>query len=584
MSVMSAGRAVVNVLRAEGVKCVFGMPGGHVLGIYDALYDTPQIRHVLVRHEQVAAGLAAGYAQLTAEPGVVCVTAGPGATNLVTGIAEAYVGALPIVVIAGRGATTTAHRGASQEIAQDRLFAPITKWAVRVERADLIVPLLRKAFTVARSGKPGPVLVDIPRDVLAQEVEFAPYAPVGRPAPTRADPGSVRQAADALLAAKRPIVVAGGGTVASGAFDELRELAELAGLPVLTSLSGRGSLPDDHPLAAGGLGCHRNEVSARLLAQADFVLGLACRFEEMETNWRPGYLPAPDACYVQVDIDPVEIGRSVVPSIGVVGDVKLVLQDLCRLVRDAGGGSAPGRYLELPRVRALLRDKQRLESRAEEEAAPRRAGAVHPLHVMRALRALLPREATLALDVGVLAQHMGGAYPYLKVYEPRSMIVPSSFYSMGFASAALPCARLVYPDRPAVGLVGDGSFQMIMNVLPVAAEYRLPVTWCVLNDGALGSIRDIQEHANNGRYIATEFGVQPDFAKIAAACQCYGERVESDAQVGAALERAIDENRRGVPAVLDIAVAKVRTRATLEFAAPHYTAGSPGRSTAKART
>src|SRR5262245_4546386 len=254
MATMSAGQAIVQVLKAEGVRAVFGIPGGHTLPIYDALYDTPGIRHILVRHEQAAASMAAGYAQLTGEPGVCCATAGPGATNLVSGIAEAYVGALPIIVLAGRGATLNAHRGASQEIAQEQLFRPITKWSVRIDRADLIVPLLRQAFLTARSGKPGPVLVDIPRDILAQQVELGAYRPVGRPAPPRANPEPLRRAAEALAGAERPLIVAGGGSIAAGAWNEVRALAELMQAPVLTTLAGRGSLPDDHALAAGGIG------------------------------------------------------------------------------------------------------------------------------------------------------------------------------------------------------------------------------------------------------------------------------------------------------------------------------------------
>lgn len=187
MDVVKAGRAIVDILRAEGVRYVFGLPGGHVLSIYDALYDTPEITHVLVRHEQTAASMAAAYAQLTGEPGVCLVTAGPGCTNLVSGIAEAYVGSLPIVVIAGRGATANAHRGAAQEVATDRIFAPITKWSVRVDRADLIVGVLRQAFAIARSGKPGPVLVDIPRDLVDADVPLTPYIPVGAPPRSAAD-------------------------------------------------------------------------------------------------------------------------------------------------------------------------------------------------------------------------------------------------------------------------------------------------------------------------------------------------------------------------------------------------------------
>ena len=245
------GRAVVDIFLGEGVRFVFGLPGGHVLGIYDAFYDTPEIRHILVRHEQAAASLASAYAQLTGETGVCLVTAGPGCTNLLTGIAEAYVGSLPIVAIAGRGATFNANRGAAQEVDTDRIFAPITKWSVKVDRSEQIPEAVGEAFKIAQSGRPGPVLIDIPRDLFDTDIEVAPYAPAGTPVCPAADSGAIERTVDLLVAAERPLLIAGGGTVASGAFTELRELAEFLAIPVLTSLAGRGSIPDDHPLSAG---------------------------------------------------------------------------------------------------------------------------------------------------------------------------------------------------------------------------------------------------------------------------------------------------------------------------------------------
>lgn len=561
MGLMSAGRAIVQVLKAEGVDTIFGIPGGHTLGIYDALYDTPEIRHILVRHEQVAANMAAGYAQLTGKPGICCATAGPGTTNLVSGIAEAFIGALPIIVLAGRAATATSHKGASQEIAQEQLFRPITKWALRVDHAELVVSVLRQAFQVARSGKPGPVLLDLPRDILAQEISFDGYQPVGKPAPPRANAEQVRAAAEALRRASRPLVIAGGGAIASNASAEIRELAELLRAPVLTTLSGRGILSDDHPLAAGGLGHHRTWLTARLLPEADVVLALGCRFEEQETNWREGYVPDPASCYIQVDIDPSEIGRSIVPRIAMVGDIRLAVQDLLEALHsgyrfDADSASR--------RLKELARDKQNLEDEVERIARSDQR-PIHPLRVLREARDVFPRDSSVAIDVGVLAQGMAGAFPYFKVYEPRSCIVPSSFYGMGFTSSALPVAKVVYPDRPALGFVGDGSFQMVMNVLPVAAEHRLPVTWCILNDHGLGSIWDSQQTGYGNRFIATTFEVQPDFAQIAQACQCNGERVEHASEIRPALERAREANARGTPAVIDFIVARERVSGSKDF-------------------
>lgn len=562
MGAISAGQAIVRVLEAEGTTVVFGVPGGHTLPIYDALYDSKRIRHILVRHEQVAANMAAGFAQMTGEPGVCCATAGPGATNLVSGIAEAFIGALPIVILAGRGPTVAAHRGASQEIAQEQLFRPITKWSVRVDRTDLIVDVLRQAFTIARSGKPGPVLVDIPRDILAEQVEFGGYRPVGRLAPIRANLELVRQAARVLARARRPLVIAGGGVIASGAWDGVRRLAELIEAPVLTTLAGRGSLPDDHPLAAGGMGHHRTWLTAQLLSEADVVLGLGCRFEDQETNWRATYVPDPAATYIQVDIDPAEIGRGIVPAIGIVGDAALFIDDLVAELFVAGHRSqADG---AAARLAGLARDKQRLEAEVRALAVSTQR-PVHPLRVVRTAREVFPRDSSVAIDVGVLAQGMAGAFPYFKVFEPRSLIVPSSFYGMGFSASALPVAKLARPGSPALGFVGDGSFQMIMNVLPVAAECELPVSWCVLNDRALGSIYHGQQAVFGNRIIATTFKMQPDFAAIAVACGCRGEKVTEPDEVRPALERALAANAAGVPAVIDFHVAQERMAGSIDF-------------------
>jgi acetolactate synthase I/II/III large subunit len=564
MTKMSAGRVVVEVLKAEGVKFIFGMPGGHTIGIYDALYGQQEIAHVLVRHEQHAASMAAGYAQLTGEPGVCCVTAGPGATNLVTSIAEAFVGALPIVIIAGRGATRNAHRGASQEIDQVRIFGPITKWAIRVDRTDLIVESLRQAFNIARSGKPGPVLVDIPQDILAADIEFGEYLPVGKPARIRGDHSAVKAAAAALLSAKAPLIVSGGGAIAAEAEQEVTRLAEALAIPVITTLAGRGILPDDHKLAAGGLGHHRQELTKALLPNADVIIGIGARFEQQETNWKPDYLPSPKATYIQIDVDAAEIGKSVTPRIGIVGDAKLVLQDLLAELGSAGVKGRADDQQALARIADLQRGREALEAEIAAMMAPD-SKPLHPIRVLRKIRDAFPRNTTVALDVGVLAQGMGGAFPYFKIYQPRATIVPSSFYGMGFSASAFPVARLVYPDRPAVCLVGDGSFQMVMNIMPVAAELKLGITWCVLNDHALGSIRDIQDQAYEQRFIATEFAFDLDFAKAAQACGCYGERITEPAEIESALKRAQDANQAGKPAVLDFVVAKERLKGSVEF-------------------
>jgi acetolactate synthase-1/2/3 large subunit len=559
-----AGHAVVHVLKNEGVKCVFGLPGGHILPVYDGLYDAGNaIRHVLVRHEQTAASMAAAYAQLTGEPGVCLVTAGPGATNLLTGITEAFIGALPIIIIAARGSTQTWQKGAAQEVATEQVFAPVTKWSVRVDRADLLVDVLRQAFTIARSGKPGPVYIDVPRDILALPVPLPHYTPVGKPPPPQGNPQAIKAAVDEILKAKRPIIVAGGGAVASDAQAVLREFAEMLAIPVLTSLSGRGSIADDNPLSVGGLGCHRNDLSGQLLTDADCVLGLGTRFEEMETNWKPGFIPDPSACYIQVDTDPNELGRSVVPQIGITGDVSLVLRDMIKLVRDSGKAIPKDKLAAHPRVKEIAKAVAAIEADANAIAAPRTP--IHALQVVRTARKVFPRETSVAIDVGCLAQHMAGAFPFFRIFEPRSTVVCSSFYGMGFSASGLPVTKIVHPDRPAIGFVGDGSFQMMMQALPVAVEHGLPVTWCVLNDNKLGSIWDIQKHAYGERFLGTAFSYQPDFATIAKGCGCYGEKIDQPGEIEAALRRAMKANAEGKPAVLDFIVGSDRMKNTTDY-------------------
>jgi acetolactate synthase I/II/III large subunit len=560
------GHAVVGALEAEGVSTVFGIPGGHVLPIYDAVYASARVTSILVRHEHSAAAMAAGYAQLTGKPGVVVVTAGPGVTNVVTAVAEAFVGALPMVILAGRGSTATVYRGASQEVGTDQVLRPVTKWSTRVDRADLVVPAIRQAFAICRSGKPGPVLVEVPRDILAQDITATEYRPGGAPGRMAADPGPVREAAQTLAAAQRPLLIAGGGVLASGASAALVQLAERLLSPVLTSLAGRGAIAEDHPLAAGGLGAHRNWVSKQLLAESDVIMGLGTRFEEMETNWQPSAVPPAGATYIQVDIDPSELGRSVPADIAVAGDIRTVLEQLTAELTPAAVPAAGARE----RAAQVAASVAALEAEVE-ALASRTQSAIHPAQVIRLARRVFPRDTILGVDVGVSAQQIGGAFPYFRIYEPRSTVVPSSFYGMGFVTAAVPVAKLVHPQRPVLCFTGDGSFQMVSSILQVAAEYRLAVTWCVLNDDGLGSIWDIQHHAYGDRIIDTAFTVQPDLAGLARSSGCHGERVEVIDDIEPALARALQANSEGSPAVVDVPVSRERLSQTIE----HYVSTYP---------
>ena len=494
----------MDVLEAEGVEHVYGLPGGHVLSIYDALHDSDAIRHVLVRHEHAAASMAAAHAQLTGEPGVCLVTAGPGATNLLTGIAEAYVGSLPVVVLAGRGATVSAHRGAAQEVATDQVFAPVTKWSVRVDRPDLVAGVLRQAFATARSGRPGPVVVDLPRDVLDAEVEASPTSRSALPHAPPGDARVVAAAAEALAAARRPIVVAGGGAMASGAAEPLRILAQRFVLPVLTTLAGRGCIPDDHPLSVGGLGAHRNRLSKRLLGEADVVLGLGCRFEEMESNWSPSAVPRPDATYIQVDIHAPEIGRGVPAQLGIVGDVRAVLEQLLAALEGHPAMLAADAYASHPRTLAAAAELAAIEAtppssrlpasrcipcarssrparrcRATRSSAstwaPARSTSPAPTPFFEGLRAALDDRALELLRDGLRGRRR---------CPRRGSCTPSARRSPSWATAPSRWCSTSCRSRPSI----DSA-----------------VTWCVFDDGALGSIRDIQQYRFAGRILGTQF-------------------------------------------------------------------------------
>lgn len=557
---LTAGLAIGEIFKAEGVKAVFGLPGGHVLQIYDALFNNPEIRHILMRHEAHGAAMAAAYAQLTGEPGICLVTAGPGSTNALTSVAEAYVGCWPMIVFAGRGPTPLAHKGVNQELDTHLAYAPVCKWSVRIDRPEQVVDIVRKAFQVARSGRPGPVVIDIPPDVLAQPVTFPEdYIPVGKPGRLRPDPALVEKAAAALKTAKKPLIVAGGGAVMADASPELVALAETLGAPVLTSLSGRGAIPDSHPLSAGGLGSHRNPVSKRLLQEADAVIGVGARFEQMESNFEPEQLPPKGATYIQLDIYPDEMGRAAVPDIPLVGDAKLALADIAAAI-GAHERTGWGDDLE-QRIAGEL-----AEFEAEADAAVTgEDGQIHPLNAIRTARRIFPEDTIVGFDVGFMAQQMAGAFPLFRTNGPRSVVSPSSFYCMGFVGSGIPAAKVAQPDKPALCFVGDGSFGMVANVLISAREHDLAVTWVILNDEALGSIYDVQNGKYGGRIIGTTYDYSADFAAIAEASGCHGEKVTDPADLEAALARALAANEKGQPAVVDVAVARERSVASREY-------------------
>ena len=536
---------IVDALRKEGVRFVFGLPGNPVV-LYDSLYDEEGIQAILVRHETSGVFMAMAYAKLTRQPGVCFGSPGPGVANLIPGVLEAQSGCTPLIALGSSASSMLEGMGAFQETPQVDMFRPITKWSFRLPSADRAAWTMRRAFSLASNGKPGPVYVDVPFDVGTSTTSEVQYVPSDRPIRVRPDPERVKEAADLLLASERPVIVAGGGAFASAASGELIALAELLGIPVLTTPCGRGVIPESHPLALGLVGLYRTRVGRRVYQEADLVLSLGSRNEEFQTAaWR--YFPE-GAKFIQVDIDPSEMGRNWVPDVAVVGDVKLALRDLVAAVSQR----ARRRPLEeMPRVKGIMEAKEAFEGEVEAECADASA----PLKSKR-----IVREANRVFGGGAVLVNENGSqdlwsyyFPYYKVLDIDGCVAPAEQTCMGFGVAGAIGAKLAAPDRKVICTTGDGAFQMFMKELPTAVQYDAPVTWIVLNNFSLGWIK-LHERALGERYIAVDFEAQPDFAAVAKACGCYGEHVDEASAVRPALESALRQNDAGVPAVLDFIV------------------------------
>jgi len=536
---------VVDALRGEGVRFVFGLPG-HPKALYDSLYDAPDVKAVLVRHETSGVFMAMAYAKLTRQPGVCFGSPGPGVANLVPGVLEAHSGCTPLIVLGSSASVLKEGRGAFQETPQMEMLRPITKWAFRIPSPDRAAWTMRRAFSIASNGKPGPVYVDIPFNVGTSTTRETLYIPSDRPIRVRPDPERVKEAAELLLASERPVIVAGGGAAASAASGEVTALAELLGIPVLTTPCGRGVIPESHPLAVGLVGLYRTRVGRRVYQEADLVVSLGSRNEEFQTAaW--SYFPD-GAKFIQVDIDPFEVGRNWVPDVAVVGDVKLVLRDLMAAVSERVRRKP---LEEMPRVRSIIEAKEAFEAEVEAECGD----ASVPLKSKRVVH-----EANRVFGPGTVLVNENGSqdlwsyyYPYYKVLDVDGCVAPAEQTCMGFGVAGAIGAKLAAPDRKVLCTTGDGAFQMFMKELPTAVQYGAPVTWIVLNNYSLGWIK-LHQKALGERYISVDFEAQPDFAAVAEACGCYGAHIEEPEAIRPALEEAVRQNAAGVPAVLDFVV------------------------------
>ncbi|MCX6359321.1 MAG: biosynthetic-type acetolactate synthase large subunit [Armatimonadetes bacterium] len=535
---LSGAQVMLECLRREGVAHVFGYPGGSVLPIYDALYDCRDIMHVLVRHEQGAAHMADGYARATGKVGVCLATSGPGATNLVTGIANAYMDSIPMVAITGQVRTTVIGKDAFQEADITGITIPVTKHNFLVKNAADLPRTFAEAFHVARTGRPGPVLVDMPLDVSQQRIEWSgdqyPLKvdmPSYRPT-TRGHEVQIKRAAAAIAQAARPVLYVGGGAVSSGAQAEVTELAERTNILVTTTLLGKGAISEAHPLCMGMLGMHGTAYANHAVHNCDLLIAIGARFDDRVTGKVDRF--APGARVIHIDIDPAEIGKVRQPEIPIVGDVKTVLQVLLKHVEPRPAGEW---------------NEQIEEWRQRFPLVYPRDGGLYTEAIVEHIGEATEWKAVMATDVG---QHQMWAAQYFRTRAPRQWITSGGLGTMGYGLPAAIGAQFARPDERVVCLSGDGSFQMCTQELMTASIYGLPLIVCISNNRSLGMVRQWQEMFYHERYSHVDLEQSPDFVKLAEAYNCIGYRVTTLEEFRAAFAAALEQTNR--PVVIDCSV------------------------------
>lgn len=495
-SEITAAEALVRCLEQENVELIFGYPGGAIIPVYDALNNT-SIKHVLVRHEQGAAHMADGYARVTGKVGVCMATSGPGATNLVTGIANAYMDSVPMVIITGQVSTSQVGSDAFQEVDITGITLPVTKHNFLVKDPKQLPMVVKKAFHIASTGRPGPVLIDLPRDVALARIKFKYPKNVELPGykPTyKGHSSMVNQAAKIIMECERPVIYAGGGVRISNAAGELRELAETISAPVTHTLMGLGCFPADHPLFLGMLGMHGTRYANLAVTECDCLIAVGARFDDRVVSRIEGF--APNARIIHIDIDPAEIGKNVRAHLPIVGDLKNVLEAILPL-------------LQKKKNKEWVKRIQQLKK--EYPLSYKQGGALKPQFVMEMINKHKPDDAIVVTDVG---QHQMWAAQYMGFKEPRCFLSSGGLGAMGFCLPAAVGAQFGAPDRKVIPVVGDAGLQMTMQELATAAENNLPLKIFVINNMRLGMVRQLQEFYHGKRYTAVDFKFDLDFAAL----------------------------------------------------------------------
>ncbi|HEY9482201.1 MAG TPA: acetolactate synthase large subunit [Micromonosporaceae bacterium] len=563
--VMSGASALVRSLEALGVEVVFGIPGGAILPAYDPLFDS-SVRHVLVRHEQGAGHAATGYAQATGKVGVCMATSGPGATNLVTPIADAYMDSVPIVAITGQVSRAQIGSDGFQEADISGITLPITKHNYLVQSGDELPQVLAEAFHLASTGRPGPVLVDIPKDVLQASTTFSwpptldlpGYRPTVHPHTKQ-----IREAARLIQNAKRPVLYVGGGVLKAGAAPQLKRLAEMTGIPVVTTLMARGAFPDSHPQHLGMPGMHGTVAAVYALQKSDLLVALGARFDDRVTGKLSSF--APGARVVHADIDPAEIGKNRAVDVPIVGDAKFVIDELCAAMGGDAAQKSTASTASTASATDVATDQSRLAAwwHAIDELRERCPlgwedppdGSLAPQYVIKRIGEIAGPDAIYVAGVG---QHQMWASQFISYEKPGTWLNSGGLGTMGYAVPAAMGAKAGMPDTAVWAIDGDGCFQMTNQELATCALDGIPIKVAIINNGNLGMVRQWQTLFYNGRYSNTELGTHkhrvPDFVKLAEALGCVGLRCESAADVDKTIEAAMAVT--DAPVVIDFVVGK----------------------------
>src|SRR3954449_12459559 len=533
-NLLSGANILLNCLLQEGVDCIFGYPGGVTLPLYDALYDH-QIRHVLVRHEQNAAFAAQGYARATGKMGVCCATSGPGATNLVTGLVDAMMDSIPIVAITGQVSTKLMGSDAFQEADTFGITRSATKHNFLVKNIADLPRVIHEAFYIAASGRPGPVLVDVTKDVFQAQAHYAPVTEIHLPGYrvfSEGHGGQIRRAAQMAWEAERPFVYAGGGIIAANASDELRELVEVLDAPAVCTLMGLGALPSSHPNFISMPGMHGSYAANMGITNADLLIALGVRFDDRVTGRLAAF--APHARVIHVDIDPAEISKNRHADIPIVGDVKRVLSKLNRVVAELKEAEAPkkseGRKAWWKQIRSWKEEHPLVPVKSTTE--------IKPQHLMSEIDRISGGTAIVASDVG---QHQMWAAQLIRFNEPNHWINSGGLGSMGFGLPSAMGAQAANPGKLVFAIVGDGGFQMSIPELATVANHALPVKIIVMNNGYLGMIRQWQELFYNNRLSSVELSSFPDAEMLAGAYGFKGKTIDNVQHLRGALEECVND-------------------------------------------